>query len=93
MTPNAESDAGPKCTCPHGPAPGGTLYGIRMGRVPNARLSDEPGCPVHDPRTHPFTDPYPDGPPAWHVPPLLCKFCGVPKRKHTSVTAPGETAP
>lgn len=37
----------PSCTCPHGDAPGGRLYGIDLPRG-IARLSTTPGCPEHD---------------------------------------------
>lgn len=71
----------PECSCPHGIRSLGRLDGVNMGKG-LIRTSLKPGCPVHDPKTHDFTDPYPDGPPSWHVPPLLCKLCHVPQRQH-----------
>jgi hypothetical protein len=37
----------PRCTCPHGVASFGRLYGISMGRG-WVRLEDGPDCPVHE---------------------------------------------
>ena len=71
----------PECTCPHGLRPLGRLEGVNMG-TGVLRLSTAKGCLVHDPATHDFEDPYPDGPPPWHVPPLLCRRCHIPARTH-----------
>lgn len=88
--PSAENDATAVCTCPRGTVNMGSLHGVRMGPG-EVRLRTEDGCPEHDPATHDFVDPYPAGPPPWHVPPRLCKRCHVPRRDHPRrVNPPGE---